>query len=129
MPDYHDIIHRRLIREGWDVIAKEASGAWWAEECWVTQSAKQHYGFQLALTFLISPIAEYDMRAPRKDPVYAVTVSEDFPTERTQAENGLGLFSVRHGNLARQLDEMMELMNGLRMQENTQSNNQRFKCI
>jgi hypothetical protein len=72
-------LERRLERNGWQVVEKEADGQWWVDETWAVRSTWRPQGLRLWLTFLVDP--QHDGPRRRGEGVWAIGVTSKRPQD------------------------------------------------
>ena len=72
---------------GWEATPIElASDCWWAKEIWKLRSLWTPVDKEIFLSLLVDPSVMHDNEEPNEAMVWAVGLSETFPTDRIEAE-------------------------------------------
>src|SRR5262249_6073735 len=87
MQPYKTQLWRRLEEHGWEVVEVIESDEWWADEFWKVQSRRNQWGYEIVLTFLVDPM--WEGPGQKSNAVWAVSVTEDLPSDRFTAEQSL----------------------------------------
>ncbi|MEM9187702.1 MAG: hypothetical protein AAGF12_00900 [Myxococcota bacterium] len=112
MASYRTELLRGLSHHGWERHQIHvAELPWWIDEAWMIRSARERWGFEAVVTFLVDPLWEQ----PRKkgQGVHRIAATRGQPSDRLEAEAAVGL-RMRTGNFHEELSKFLEALDQLR---------------
>lgn len=91
MTRYKELLFESLFHHGWEVVSRLKEDDWWAEEHWQVRSVRDHWGYELFLSFLVDPMYEGQKKSSA---VWAVAANQLQPSDRPLAEDSVSLLRV-----------------------------------
>ncbi|HEY0683096.1 MAG TPA: hypothetical protein VGD45_12250 [Steroidobacter sp.] len=84
-----------LSASGWELVARTDGADWWLEESWLVRSAKQRWGYELHIMFLVDPSTETNQQTRL---LSAIAAFEQPPAQRPVGAGGVAVMDLLKGN-------------------------------
>jgi hypothetical protein len=98
-----------LSDRGWELVSRDGDTDWWVEEHWLIRSARESWGQELTLSFLVAPDYEGHIKSRA---IWAIGATVEKPEVRFAVERGIAFTPLVKGqfkkclrSLVGQLDE------------------------
>ena len=111
MRHYKQILKNKISDSGWELESTNVDTDWWLEEIWRIKSVKQDWGKIIFISFLVDPQYSGDNKSQA---VWAISATNEIPSDRINAENGIVLIDLVKGKFDRKISEFVASINSYR---------------
>jgi hypothetical protein len=111
MKHYKELLLKKLIDSGWELIEQDDDTDWWLEESWKIRSVQQNWGEKIYILFLVDPQFE---GTKKSQAIWAVMAVKEIPDDRPIGDKGIIEMDLQKGKFDQKLEEFVQGINEYR---------------